>query len=142
MRPDGRAPGRGPTGPSWQPPPGAPDVEGSEPAIVGGVSVVPASGDSGGGAGGGDGSPVRPAAGSAAAISSSRALRRYGNYSSAAARRAVELASSPGGGLAAPQTAHVTFWLQYHAEWGQRLRVIGSHPKLGEDCVLKASRHL
>lgn len=26
----------------------------------------------------------------------------------------------------------VTFWLQYHVDWGQRLRVIGSHPRLGE----------
>lgn len=68
-----------------------------------------------------------------------RLLRHYGRYSSRAARRAVEAASAPNAGQAEHTVTAVTFWLQYHAEWGQRLRVIGSHPSIGSWDVTKAS---
>lgn len=32
----------------------------------------------------------------------------------------------------AGQLARVTFWLKFHADFGQRLKVVGSHPNLGE----------
>ena len=40
-------------------------------------------------------------------------------------------AASEAGSLRQPM-AKVTFWLQYHADFGQRLRVIGSHASLGK----------
>ncbi len=46
-------------------------------------------------------------------------------------RRAVEAVNAPGAAEAEQQSTTATFWLQYHVEWGQRLRVIGSHPALG-----------
>lgn len=126
MRPDGRPPGRGPTGPGWQPPPPAP---GGETAILGGASIAAAFSDSDAETDsdteGGSGSVPSESA----EVSTRRALRRYGNYASKAARRAIELASSSTG---QPKMARVTFWLQFHVEWGQQLRVIGSHPHLGE----------
>ena len=131
MRPDGRPQGRGPTGPGWQPPPppqGSPQsaTSATSDAIIGDASIA--------GPGDGDGdvqaaeAAADPGRGESLADSARRALRRYGNYASKAARRAIELASSSSG---EPQTAKVTFWLQFHVEWGQRLRVVGSHPQLG-----------
>lgn len=139
MRPDGRASGRGPTGPGWQPPPPQQQPGSQESAsVLSGASIAGFS-DSDGDAegaepsgssssGGGDGAGGSETATEFAEVSTRRALQRYGNYASKAARRAIELASSSSG---EPQTAKVTFWLQFHVEWGQRLRVIGSHPQLG-----------
>lgn len=128
MRPDGRPQGRGPTGPGWQPPPPPPGspTSATSNASIGDASIA--------GPGDGDGdvqgaeAAADPGRGESLADSARRALRRYGNYASKAARRAIELASSSSG---EPQTAKVTFWLQFHVEWGQRLRVVGSHPQLG-----------
>jgi hypothetical protein len=131
MRPDGRPQGRGPTGPGWQPPP---PPQGSPQSATSAIADAGIGNASIAGPGDGDGdvqaaeAAADPGRGESLADSARRALRRYGNYASKAARRAIELASSSSG---EPQTAKVTFWLQFHVEWGQRLRVVGSHPQLG-----------
>jgi hypothetical protein len=34
------------------------------------------------------------------------------------------------------RTSRVRFWIQFHAQFGQRMRMVGSHPKLGETASL------
>lgn len=41
------------------------------------------------------------------------------------------LAGPPVSGPGVRRLAKVRFWLKYRAEWGQRLKVIGSHEELG-----------
>jgi len=77
-----------------------------------------------------DSSTDSPAASTDRQFTTRRLLRHYGNYASAVAKRAVEAVSAQDADQSEAMTT-VTFWLQYHVDWGQRLRVIGSHPRLG-----------